>query len=93
MSMQGMYQRVSAEVLNALRSSSDDEIEQFVVDAISEDEGTRKLQPLLDIDKAWHALHFLLCGSAWEGKPPLVNAVGVAPVKPDSLASWLSSRL
>jgi hypothetical protein len=24
-----------------------------------------------DVDKAWHCLHFLLTGSAWEGEPPL----------------------
>jgi uncharacterized protein DUF1877 len=25
----------------------------------------------LDVDKAWHGLHFLLTGSAWEGSFPL----------------------
>jgi hypothetical protein len=25
----------------------------------------------LDVDEAWHALHFLLTGTAWEGAPPL----------------------
>ena len=25
----------------------------------------------VDVDKAWHALHFLLTGTAWEGEPPL----------------------
>jgi hypothetical protein len=25
----------------------------------------------VDIDKAWHCLHFLLTGTAWEGEPPL----------------------
>ena len=29
----------------------------------------------LDIDRSWHAIHFLLNGDAWEGEPPLVNAV------------------
>ena len=24
-----------------------------------------------DVDKAWHAIHFLLCGQQWEGQPPL----------------------
>lgn len=23
-----------------------------------------------DLDKAWHAIHFLLCGSDWQGEPP-----------------------
>ena len=25
----------------------------------------------LDLDKAWHGIHFLLCGDAWEGDLPL----------------------
>ena len=25
----------------------------------------------LDVDKAWHGLHFLFTGTAWEGEPPL----------------------
>lgn len=25
----------------------------------------------LDVDKAWHAIHFLLTGTAWQGDPPL----------------------
>lgn len=24
-----------------------------------------------DLDKAWHGIHFLLTGTAWEGEPPL----------------------
>ncbi len=29
----------------------------------------------LDIDKAWHLIHFLLTGDEWEGTEPLRNAV------------------
>jgi hypothetical protein len=25
----------------------------------------------VDVDKAWHAIHYLLTGTAWEGEPPL----------------------
>jgi hypothetical protein len=28
-----------------------------------------------DIDKAWAGIHYLLCGSVWEGTGPLFNAV------------------
>lgn len=28
-----------------------------------------------DVDKAWQAIQFLLCGDAWEGEPPLGNVV------------------
>jgi hypothetical protein len=84
MSMQGMYQRLPPRLLDSIRRSSDEEIERFVVDTILEYEGPRTLSPLLDIDKAWHALHFLLCNHAWEGEPPLVNAVlGGQEIGPD----------
>lgn len=26
---------------------------------------------LVDLDKAWHGVHYLLTGTAWEGEPPL----------------------
>lgn len=29
-----------------------------------------------DLDKAWHGIHYLLTGTAWEGKPPLNLLVG-----------------
>jgi hypothetical protein len=31
----------------------------------------RRGDDFADVDKAWHCLHFLLTGSAWEGEPPL----------------------
>jgi hypothetical protein len=31
--------------------------------------------PLLEVDKAWHGIHFLLCGDAEGGEPPLGSAV------------------
>jgi hypothetical protein len=40
----------------------------------------------LNLDKAWHGLHYLLCGTAQEGTPPLGNAVlGGTPIG-DNLA-------
>lgn len=30
---------------------------------------------VLDLGTAWHAIHFLLNGSAWGGQPPLFDAV------------------
>lgn len=29
----------------------------------------------LDLDKAWHAIHFILNGSAWEGRYPLSHVI------------------
>ncbi len=27
----------------------------------------------MDVDKAWHGIHFLLTGEVWGGEPPLAN--------------------
>lgn len=32
-------------------------------------------QDAIDVDKAWHAIHYMLTRSAWEGEAPLANAV------------------
>jgi hypothetical protein len=38
----------------------------------------------LDIDKAWHGIHFLLTGSEWEGESPWSWVIlGGTPVGPD----------
>src|SRR5437763_27473 len=54
------------------RRVPDDKLEELLADPESivdflEDEGYADL----DIDKAWHGIHFLLTGTAWEGSPPL----------------------
>src|SRR5690348_12146296 len=55
---------------------SDDELQRVLaapasvhdlVDAAYEGRG----RDLVDVDKAWHCLHFLLTGTAWGGEPPL----------------------
>ena len=36
---------------------------------------------VIDLDKAWHAIHFVLTGEQYGGEPPLANAVfGEAPI-------------
>ena len=39
----------------------------------ADEPGPRSVDPAdeLDIDKAWHGLHFLFTGEAWAGEPPL----------------------
>ena len=39
----------------------------------ADEPGPRSVDPAdeLDIDKAWHGLHFLFTGEAWDGEPPL----------------------
>jgi hypothetical protein len=49
----------------------------------------------LDVDKAWHAIHFLLTGSAWEGAAPLnFIAAGGTEIEDDGedgATRWLNS--
>lgn len=72
MSMIGMYARVTPARLAELRSSPDDVWDVFD----SED--------ALDVDKAWHAIHFTLTGDAWGGDWPEVAAVlGGEPLGPE----------
>ena len=50
-----------------------DQIEDFVTGALEDEYPTRAT---LGIDKAWHLIHLLLTGTAWEGKPPLDFILG-----------------
>jgi hypothetical protein len=59
----------------------------------------------IDLDKAWHGIHFLLTGSAWEGTEPFCYLVkggleigeedfGYGPArlfKPDQVVAWANA--
>jgi hypothetical protein len=56
----------------------------------------------VDLDKAWHGIHFLLTGSAWEGEEPLCYLVkggewigfedeGARVLRPDQIADWANA--
>jgi hypothetical protein len=67
MGMIAMFRRLSDADLSRLRQEP-----ELVENYMGEDEQVG-FGPFadLDVDKAWHAIHFLLTGSAWEGDPPL----------------------
>ena len=67
MSMIGCFRRLPAADLDRLMAKPD-----LIGDYLYEDESPG-FGPFADlhIDKAWHGIHFLLTGSAWEGDPPL----------------------
>lgn len=69
--MIGNYRRVSLEELSRLRENPES-ISDFLY---SETEQAPPAGRRLDIDKTWHAIHFLLTGSSWEGSYPLVCVV------------------
>src|SRR5689334_11060249 len=70
MSMIGNFVRLSEPDLQRLLADPD-KVPSFLMDA-EEFEGPKRH---LDVDKAWHLIHFLLTGSADEGSGPLANAV------------------
>jgi hypothetical protein len=68
MGMTATFRRLPDEDLSRLLDEPD-----LVTEYLAEEPALEGFSPFidLDIDKAWHAIHFLLTGSAWEGKPPL----------------------
>ena len=77
MGMIGGYKRISQEQLDELLQSPD-ALEELLF-------GDEEADPhQLDVDKAWHGLHFLLNGEPWSGEGPLFNAVlGGTPIGED----------
>jgi hypothetical protein len=68
MSMIANYMIVEEELIGKIQSG-----EVAITDVLYESDVDEKDQ--LDTDKAWQAIHFLLCGDPWEGEGPLVNVV------------------
>lgn len=88
MSMIGHFRRLEESGIGELASCDEDEMASRL---FGEDEPEADL----DVDKAWHAIHFLLCGSADEASGPLGSAIlGGTPIGPDlgyGPARWLSA--
>src|SRR5262245_45909058 len=61
MSMTGRLRAVAPGVLDGLDEAA-------VLDLLLDEDA-------LDLGKAWHGLHFLLTGTAWEGDGPLAAAI------------------
>ncbi len=80
--MIGEYLRVAPDELAKLKVST-----TSIVDYLyPEDESEHPPERRHDVDKAWHAIHYLLNGAAWEGEPPRFNAVlGGEPIGDDDL--------
>lgn len=68
MSMIGNFLQLSSEELEALIADPS-AVESFIYPDDEERERS------IDIDKAWHGIHFLLAGEPWGGDPPLANVV------------------
>jgi len=53
-----------------LVEATDREIEELLADPGKIEAFLEKEVDSIDLDKAWHGIHFLLTGSAWEGREP-----------------------
>jgi len=78
-----------------MKAVSDGEIEklfaepQLTFDLLyPEEDDTLDDSSLLDLDKAWHGIHYLLTGTAWEGEPPLNALVVGGTSLPDPDDEW-----
>jgi Domain of unknown function (DUF1877) len=68
MSMIGSFRRISARDLAKLQADP-----ALVPEFLGDEGGDAGFDPFadLDVDKAWHGIHYLLTGTAEEGAPPL----------------------
>lgn len=79
MSMTAAFVVVSPEELQALLAEPDD-VEEFFFERVDSQDEARAL----DIDKAWHGIHFLLTGQQSGGEPPhCLPVLGGAELGPD----------
>lgn len=70
MGMVGTFTAIPAEMLERFRSNQDS-----IGEALFPDDGAREPEHHVDVDKAWHGIHYLLTGVAWGGPEPLAWAV------------------
>lgn len=70
MSMIGNYRRLSEEDLDEILREP-----ESILNALYPEDSEIPDGSQLDIDKAWHLIHYLLTGEPCEGSEPLCNAV------------------
>jgi hypothetical protein len=74
MGMIGNYRRITQEQLAVLQKEPFS-IATFLFHGYEVDKAIELDRHYLNIDKTWHALHFLLTGTAFPSQPPLTNVV------------------
>ena len=72
--MVGNYRRITQEKLAELQNHPES-ITDFLFPGYEADKASELNGSYLYIDKAWHAIHFLLTGTTHSGEPPLKNVV------------------
>ena len=87
MGMYGTLRRVTPAQLTALYAEPDT-ITGFLFGKFEDAE----VDPadVYELDKAWHGLHYLLTGAAWEGKAPLNFINAGTQIGEDDVGDWLA---
>jgi len=70
MSMIGNYSAIKPETLASFLADP-----SLIDKYLYPEDGTTPGEFYMDIDKAWHGIHFLLNGDTWDGEPPLLHVV------------------
>jgi hypothetical protein len=79
MGMAVCFAAVAPDMLARL-CAAPDEVEGYLMPDDENDEPANST----DVDKAWHGIHYLLTGTAWEGREPFCWAImGAADIGPD----------
>ena len=58
-------------MIGNVAAASDSEIDTLLASPSNVMKFVTSAAPRMDVDKAWHAMHYLLNGEAWDGTPPL----------------------
>jgi hypothetical protein len=70
MGMIGCFSAIDAKELDAIQDDP-----SLMEDFLYPDDDLGEPEHSIDVDKAWHGLHYLLSGSASEGEGPLAQAI------------------
>ena len=79
MSMIGNFLRISSKKVEALRAHPE-RITKVLYPEEGEGDTMMSDDVHMDVEKAWHGIHFLLNGDVWGGKPPLDFIVAGEPI-------------
>lgn len=83
----GMYlqlRRVNINVLTSLAElKGDDDSAYKILSPADEEDPAHKDRSIADLDKAWHAIHFLLAGDEWDATLPAGFLLSGTPVGAD----------
>jgi len=76
----------------SIHAATEDDMRRFSGNVDDLFEFFEESEDTIDLDKSWHAIHFLLTGSVWEGEPPLNFIIGGGTSIEDSDGGYGEAR-